>query len=175
MTDVLGDRITKAVIDTEPLLSVLVINYVRQSSQQKQNSILGLSRISRYLANDAYKQEALFQLFDNIPVILTTSHVIAEIQGLQTLPDEYKEGFWLYSMDYLSRKNLDEKPPVVILDMNKTDKLRGMVSRIGPTDTGLIELARQEDCTLLTEDKRTLARSAWEMGVDCRIVEAIVS
>ena len=47
-------------------------------------------------------------LFEDIPNILTTSHVLGELQGLQRLKEDYQRGFWECAMQWLSAKGLDE-------------------------------------------------------------------
>lgn len=74
-------------------------------------------------------------------------------------------------MDFLQRKRLDERAALRLLDMHRLEDLRDAVYKAGPTDVGLIELAREERCTLLTNDERTLASMAWELGFDCRLVQ----
>lgn len=76
-------------------------------------------------------------------------------------------------MELLQQKNLDECL-LRLLDLYAKDHLRSAVCEIGPTDTALIELARQEGCVLLTDDERTLYRLALKIGVDCRLVKPLV-
>jgi hypothetical protein len=96
--------------------------------------------------------------------------VIGEVQGHQKLKDKYAEGFWRSAMDWLTRKNLDERL-LRFLDMKGQTE---SVCMIGPTDTGLIELARREGCVLLTDDERSLAWRAWGQGVKCQLVEKLI-
>jgi len=48
------------------------------------------------------------------------------------------------------------------------------VCTIGPVDTALIDLTRREGGALLTDDA-TLARRAWKVGVDCRLIYNLIS
>lgn len=170
-----NDHIRKAVIDTEPLLSLLILTFTQAISLERRNSVLNKSRISSYLKTDLHKQELFIHLFDSIPDILTTSHVIAEIKGHQSLKGDYEQEFWIHSMNYFRIRKFDERSPIKIIDMIEKEVLKESVCRIGPVDTALIELTHQEGCTLLTEDRRTLANFAWQQGLDCKIVEDILS
>jgi hypothetical protein len=165
--------ITKAVVDAEPLLNAIVLNYVRNSVNTRRSSILNASRISPYLRNE-YTQSAFLRLFDNIRVLLTTSHVIGELQGLsQKLKGDYRQGFWLSGMQWLKTKQLDERL-ITLLAMHEEERLSDSICQIGPVDTGLIRLAQQEGCKLLTDDRKTLATRALYLGVDCILVEEYI-
>jgi hypothetical protein len=41
-------------------------------------------------------------------------------------------------------------------------------------DAALIRLAAEERSMLLTDDERTLAVRAWDMGIDCHLVKTMV-
>jgi hypothetical protein len=118
------------------------------------------------------------QLFESIPSILTTSHVIGELQGLQTLKGEYQKGFWMCVMQWLSAKGLDEKL-VRLFDLYQDESLRLAVGEVGSTDAGLVGLARQVGCftpnkVLLTDDRRTLAPLARQQQIYCHVVEDLL-
>ena len=167
--------IKRAIADTGPLLSALILDYVRNALQARRASILVSSRLSQHLLGDERRQELFIEFFDGIPTIITTAHVIAELQGLQTLRGAYQREFWLGAMSFLRMKKLDERL-ISLLDMSEKGGLREAVCAMGPTDAGLVELARQEGegCTLLTDDERTLARHAWDLGIDCRLMKNLI-
>lgn len=172
------ERIVTAVVDTAPLMSALILEYRRRSSPARSEAILSGSRIAAYLRQDEHRQVAFMQLFDSIPVILTTSHVIGELQGLQTLKGEYQKGFWTHAMQWLSAKGLDERL-VRLIDLYQDESLRLAVGEVGSTDTGLVSLARQVGCftpdkVLLTDDRRTLAPLARQQQVYCYVVEDLL-
>ena len=77
-------------------------------------------------------------------------------------------------MELLAAKGLDERLLCLIEDMFHRDDVRNNVAQIGPTDAGLIELARREGCVLLTDDERTLAPLAYRFHVDCRIFKKVL-
>jgi hypothetical protein len=84
------ERIVTAVVDTSPLLSVLILEYMRRSSPVRSEKILSGSRIADYLLHDQKRRMNFAHLFEDIPNILTTSHVLGELQGLQRLKEDYQ-------------------------------------------------------------------------------------
>jgi rRNA-processing protein FCF1 len=165
--------IRKAVVDTGPLFSALTIQYLHNTPVAKHASILYRNKLSNHLVSSKRRQAAFAQLFGEITTVLTTSHVIGEIQGLQGLKDQDRRGFWLCAITWLREKNTDEAL-IRLLDMSKEVSSREAIYRIGPTDAGLIDLARREGTVLLTDDRRTLAPMAWRQGIDCRLVEMLI-
>ena len=162
--------IRKAVVDTGPLFDVLTLNFVRRHGRQE---VLGRTTMSP----DPGVQDGYVRLFDSIRTILTTSHVVGELQGLESsrlrLRGPHLEDFWVASADFLTTRNFDERL-IPLLHMYSQARLREVLSAAGPSDTGLIDLALQEGCPLLTNDERTLARRAWQLGVDCQLVRWLV-
>ncbi len=88
----------KVVIDSGPLFTVLTLHYAMRT---KRASLL--QKIDEDIRRSVSMQRACLELFRSVRSILTTSHVIGEIQGLQTsrlgLRDEDFKGFWLGSME----------------------------------------------------------------------------
>jgi rRNA-processing protein FCF1 len=136
-----------------------------------------LQTIDEEIRRSITMQRACMELYGSIRSILTTSHVVGEIQGLQTsrlgLKEEDFRVFWLGSMELLALK-LDERLLRLIEDGFHRKDRRHNISEVGPTDAGLIELARSEGCTLLTDDRRTLAPLAWRLGVDCQLFKSLL-
>jgi len=154
----------RVVVDTGPLFNVLALIFVRNSPTHRYPGFEKIFGAATYLY-DPVKERKLLELFENIQKILTTSHVIVEIAWLRkrrsSLPSRE---FWEYARDYLARKKLDER----LLTLNEicgSDEGLKIVSEIGPTDAGLIELARREKCDLLTDDESTLVQRARAMGL----------
>jgi hypothetical protein len=162
----------RVVIDSGPLFTILTLNY---STRTNRPSLL--EKIDNEIRSSESMRRRCLELFGFIRSILTTSHVVGEIQGLQTsrlgLKGEDFQGFWLGSMELLQGK-LDERLLRLIEEGFRLEAVRHNISRIGPTDAGLIELARREGCVLLTDDERTLAPLAWRLGVDCRIFKPML-
>jgi hypothetical protein len=164
--------IYKAVVDTGPLFSILVLKYSLKLKPRAAEAVIDRSRISPYLRARS-EQASMVDLFDGIQIIMTSSHVIGELQGLQRLKRGYQRDFWLFAMRWLSEKGLDEQL-VCLLDLNADSRWQNSICEIGPTDTGLLEIAFREGAVLLTDDKDTLARSGWAQGIDCRLVETLL-
>ncbi len=169
------DIIRKAVVDTGPLFNVLALVFVRKPSSHRNSGFEKIFGAADYLY-DPVTQRKLLDLFDNIQKILTTSHVIGELTGQSKRSKLPESEFWRSSMDYLVRKKVDERL-LSLIEMCGSDEGRESVCKIGPTDAGLIELARREKCVLLTDDKRTLAQRAWNMGLGdkCKLVRNLLS
>jgi hypothetical protein len=163
----------KVVIDSGPLFTVLTLHYAIRTKR-----VSLLQKIDEDIRRSVSMQGACLELFRSIRSILTTSHVIGEIQGLQTsrlgLRGEDFQGFWLGSMELLALSNFDERLLRLIEDGFQREDVRNNISAIGPTDAGLIELALREGCVLLTDDQRTLAPLAYRLGVDCGIFKTML-
>jgi hypothetical protein len=163
----------KVVIDSGPLFTVLTIHFAIRTNR---DSVL--QTIDEDIRRSSSMQQACLELFRSIRYVLTTSHVIGEIQGLQTsrlrLKGEDFQRFWLGTMELLALSKLDERLLRLVEDGFQREDVRHNVSEIGPTDAGLIELALREGCMLLTDDQRTLAPLAYRLGVDCRIFKPML-
>jgi len=160
--------IRKAVIDTGPLLSALVSIY-----QIKYGRRSALDSLLREPLRIRDHQEQFLRLLAAIPEKLTTSHVIAEIQGHVNAAKLYGDdllNFWQSSIDLLMQWKLDERL-IRLLDIVGRQE---MLPDIGIVDTGLIELAARNNCALITEDERTLARRAWTEQIDCYLVKGLI-
>jgi rRNA-processing protein FCF1 len=103
--------------------------------------------------------------------------VIGELRGLERsrlkLYGDYRLNFWQASIDLLMQWNMDEQL-IRLLDMAGRMELKDRLFDIGIVDTGLIELAAKNGCVLITQDEGTLARCAWTVGVDCRLVKQLI-
>src|SRR5437016_2299760 len=159
----------KAVIDSGPLFSALILNYY--DLDIKYGRPINISGLEDPL-RDQSVQRPFLELLNSIQEKLTTSHVIGELQGLErsrlNLHGDYRVNFWRGSIDLLTQWNVDEKL-VRLLELASHESLRFCLPRIGHVDTGLIELALRHGCVLITQDERTLAPEAWRVGVDCRL------
>ena len=168
--------IRKAVIDTSTLFNALVLHLAEKSPESHRKAILEESALSSYLRGSKSRQEAFLHLFRSIPMLLTTTHVMAEVNGLLKkgqVKGARHRAFWTHGMDLLNAKALDERFSLRLLEMFVDSALNEGVCTIGPVDTALIELARREGCALLTDDK-ALGSRAWGIGVDCRLVYHLV-
>jgi len=155
-------------MDTGPLLSALILDYVRSSPRARRDSILANSRVASYLSGNETLQKSFLHFFDAVQTILTTSNVIGEIQGLQTLRGQYQREFWVGGVRLLRQKRLDERL-LRLLDMESSDTNKEFMQVLGPTDTGLLQLAKSEGCRLLTDD-RSLRSHARQEGIECFLI-----
>lgn len=67
-----------------------------------------------------------------------------------------------------------QRAHIRLLDLAADQDFEGCLPRIGASDTGLIQLARQHECVLITEDERALARETLTQHVDCQLVKQLV-
>jgi len=114
--------IHKAVVDTGPLFSVLVLKYSQTLEPRAATAIIERNRIPQYLGS-SNQQISMVHLFDGIRIILTSSHVVGELQGLQRLKGASLREFWLFAMSWLSLKGLDERL-TRLLDLNGNTRSR---------------------------------------------------
>jgi rRNA-processing protein FCF1 len=174
----------RVVVDTGPLFNVLVLVFFRNSPIHRPSGFESTFFGGEHYLYGPNNQAKFLDLFDRIQKILITSHVIGELVGLHKklikapLGIKISRGeFWLSSVDYL-REKVDERL-LRFIDICDSDEGQGrrIVSEIGPTDAGLIELARKEKCVLLTDDGDTLARQAWDMdmGDQCKLVRYLLT
>jgi hypothetical protein len=149
MPSSLGPPYKKAVVDTGPLFTALTLVYIRQSPANR-HLVLYRHKIPPYIT-DPTSERNFLEFFHSLKEVLTTSHVIGQIKSRRRLPPEVYEDFLLCSMKFLSEKKLDERL-ITLRALYEQEDSRRMVCGLGPTDAGLLVLARQEDCVLLTDD-----------------------
>jgi hypothetical protein len=166
----------RAVIDSGPLFSALVLNYDLRGTEYGRPP-----RFAHVLADplrNTTAQRLFLELLGSIREKLTTSHVIAELNGLEKgrlgLYGDGRLNFWRTSIDLLIQWDIDEEL-IRLLDLASDESFQACLPEIGAIDTGLIQLALRHGCVLITDDERTLAREGWTRGVDCRLVKQLVS
>ncbi|MDT5159041.1 MAG: hypothetical protein QOC99_1248 [Acidobacteriota bacterium] len=165
----------KVVVDTGPLFNALALVFVRNSPTHRYSGFENIFGAAEYLKHDPIAERKLLELFNRIQKILITSHVIAELTRLRNVSKLPSREFWLSSVDYLARKKMDERL-LGLIEIYGSDEGCESVNQIGPTDAGLIELARREKCILLTDDDKTLARRARVVGLvdQCKLVRYLL-
>ena len=167
---------SKAVIDSGPLFDALVLNYDERNAREYGRSRRFTSKVHEVLKGSNAQREFLNSLA-SIREKLTTSHVIAELYGLEKrilkLRDPDHQEFWRISIDLLMQWGIDETL-IKLLDLASHDSLRTCLHRIGVTDTGLIDLAARHGCVLITQDERTLCVEASKRHVECVRVNQLV-
>jgi len=166
--------IRKAVIDSGPLFSALLLNYNERG--------VGPGRPRRFEdqlqwpLRNASAQREFMGLLAAIPEKLTTSHIIGELRGLgQSCLELHGDGgghFWRTSMALLLEWNIDRTtraPPRSLAG----HRFRVCLPEIGAPDTGLIQLAGRHNCVLITDDNR-MAREAKALQVECQLIQDLV-
>ncbi len=167
--------ILSAVIDASPLFTCLVANF----------NLLSISRglPGRYVKalkppfQPESAQRELLKAVGAIRLKLTTSHAIGELQGLQSsrlnLKGSQLSAFWTKSVALLRAWGLDERL-IRLLELGADSSFAPIVSRIGPADTGVIRLALENNCALITEDADMRYSEALRLRVDCRLLEHLI-
>jgi hypothetical protein len=155
----------KGIFDTNVLLESLLINYLRfQENKGIRNRLETFIidwNITKYRNNYS-------KFLDNIRTIITSSHAIAELSGLiksrKIFYGEMDGNFWDVSVNYLRNKNLEEHL-IKLLTISTNADYRPFIREIGFIDTGLIDLATEQQLTIVTNDKRTLFKYARELNI----------
>ena len=164
--------IRQAVIDTGPLFSALVVNHVQQRpTKGNRDRLLGCVNES-VQHPDAHVR--FLSVLGSISRKLTTSHVLGEINGLVNVKLKLHEPelsrFWNGCIELLTLWELDER---LIRFLDFAGASAPGIARLGIVDTGLIRLAQEHGCVLITEDG-PLFRLAGEQGVDCRSLKSLL-
>ena len=154
----------------------MLCNYI-QLSQRTGGYVPPSGVLKDPLDRNRSAQDNYLERLRQIPEKLVTSHVIGEITGLSTsrlkLDGARRIAFWRASLDLLTEWSVREHL-VRVADLLEVVELRGLVSEIGPTDVGLIHLARLQRCTIITDDEQTLAARAWSLGAECCLIAQLV-
>lgn len=148
-----GLPLKKAVVDTGPLFTLLTLVFVRQAPHYRQ--LMFTKHAPPPYALE--RERDYLDFFHSINEVIFTSHVIGEIKSRRGVPPEVFRDFWLSSMAYLTQKVADEKL-LALVSMREDAFASDLVCSVGPVDAGLVTLARQENCVLLTDDGRLLSR-----------------
>ncbi len=164
-----------AVIDSSILFSALILhfNYVNEQLDRPAKFVDKLDP----LLQEPGGQETFMNLMRSISIKLISSHVIGELQGLVQhrlrLKGDDLSNFWEFSVELVKQWNVDERL-ISISELGADEHLASLISLIGPPDTGLLALAHRNSCPVITEDEKTLAREAWRIHVDCRLLKQLM-
>lgn len=139
----------KAVIDTGPLFTALTLSFLQKRPELAH--IREKHEIPNYLLDPTSQREFL-DYIQNIPHLMTTSHVIGQLRSRKQLTADIQAEFWQNAVDFFAEKKLDERC-ITLLEISQNGYPK-IIGALGPTDAGLIFLARQESCDLLTDDGR---------------------
>lgn len=139
-------------MDTGPLFTALTLEFLEHTPAVR-NTVLYMHKLPTYVG-DPTAAAAFRSLFRSIKKLLITSHVIGELRSRYKVPANIHREFWLSAMKTLSERGLDERL-LALLEMYRDAGLKEVISNSGPTDAGLVALARREQCVLLTDDQRS--------------------
>lgn len=142
----------KAVIDTGPLFTLLTLVFVRQWPHYRELMFARHAPPPYALE----RERDYLDFFHSINEVIFTSHVVGEIKSRRGLPPGVFREFWFSTMDYLQQKLADEKL-LTLVSMREAVLTSDLVCSVGPVDAGLLTLAREENCVLLTDDARLLS------------------
>lgn len=158
----------RAVIDSGPLMDLLTLQWASKSRIRPSTP---LDTLSSYLQRDVEKRGRFEKFVEAVPSLLTTSHVIGELQRLsKKLSGSYQREFWTSTMEYLEELKYEER----LITFKDTSRDRLPIREIGPTDCGLIRLATLECCSLLTNDRRLKGKAQSIANIDGRLMEEVV-
>lgn len=158
-------KLSKAVLDTSVLYDALKFNYV---NIKQGNSNFITDKIHQYYKGfESGKSSYEYYLQYTVKDYYTSSHAIGELNGLfsrdKLIKDERNfPEFLRKSIEYLSNKGLQEE----LIKINTYKNLPVDRYKIGHVDYGIIKLARKLHLPVLTNDDRTLAYMARNLGVE---------
>ncbi len=159
-------NVHRSIVDTSTLMVFLGLSFLERKSQafersQEDEIFAFIGKTS--FRNNPRRQQEYKDLFERIHEIITTSHVIGELNSHITRGfrgnEMLREDFLRHTLRILTAKRLDETL-ITILDITIEEQFNDITARIGIVDIGLLLLARNTNLPLLTEDGRTLGAEA---------------
>ena len=96
------------VLDTGPLLSAIALEFAFERPLSQQQVILPKIPLEPYLKRTA-NRESFVLLFRSIKTVLTTPHVVAEIQGNRFLHGDLQGEFWLHAIGLFRARGIEER------------------------------------------------------------------
>ena len=141
----------KAVLDTGPLFTLLTLRYSQERPDLRE-SLRYKHGLPQYLPDPTSERE-FFDYLWNIPALLTSAHVIGELRSRHKIAKNLSADFWRCAMGFFEEKKLDERS-IPVRALHQDGLFQKIACELGPTDAGLLLLARQESCELLTDDEQ---------------------
>ena len=164
------------VVDTGPLVNLLVLHYVRIANipEPRRNALLS-DASNGALNREPGMQQRYYDYLNRYARLNTTSHAIGEVCHVigRALGNYERTRFWEVGVDFLQGKMLEEHL-ITLLAVYAEPWARKPAPRIGVADTGLAVLAWKLGVDLLTEDDRTLRQVAVGANVSCVVVSDMV-
>lgn len=158
----------KVVLDTSPLIAALAFEFIAQEPGAEY-----LKRGLNPYLNDPLHVYNFHALLGSVEEFLITSHVIGEIRSETHVNSEHHAAYWQCSMDFLEKRHFSEGV-VTVAELNQDEDLRRIVCAVGPTDAGLVALASNEGCVLLTDDSRLFSWLGIFPDVKIELIETLV-
>lgn len=144
------------IVDTGPLFSLLVLQLLDRISPDDPRRPAVESKLSNELrAGVAARERLRTEFYRCRGVLLTTSHVVAEVGGhlRNKLTLRRVEAVRLWG-DFASLLGSEGQERLVALrQLWSSDEHRNLVPTVGLTDSGLIALARQCQGEIWTQDR----------------------
>lgn len=159
----------KAVIDTGPLFTALTWRF-SQERPDLQEYLRHKHDLPKYLPDPTSERE-FFEYIWNIPHLLTSSHVIGELRSRHKIEEDIQAKFWRCTMRFFAEKNIDERG-LSLQTLYHDELFQKIVCSLGPTDAGLLFLARQEACELLTDDARMFQWQPADNNPTIRLIQS---
>ena len=146
-----GNPHKKVVLDTSPLIDALAVDLATREPDFG-FLIERVSPLTDFLRSDPRRQRQFLALISSIEEIVITSNVVGEMRSERySKPAEFHAAYWKNCLQFFKRHHIREEL-VPLAELEKDERIRELVCKIGPTDTGLMVLANRERCTLLTND-----------------------
>lgn len=145
----------KVVLDTGPLLTYLALHYLDQTRADTARRGAVLRDVRRGKMFTRTEQERFQVLLNGSERLLTTPHALCEVLKLR----EYsvlsldQEEFRRLSLQLLLGGKLEDVS-CPLRELCTDDAYRKLICRLGLTDAGLVYLAENERCLLLTDDRK---------------------
>jgi hypothetical protein len=161
---------SKAVVDNGPLFALLTLVFLRQYPEHR-GVFLNNLKLEEYVLR---RETDFLEFFASIKQLRFTSHVVGEMKRRRKLkrPEVARE-FWLCSINYLKYHHVEERL-LTLISLDKDDGERSLLYNFGPVDAGLILLARQEQCVLLTDDSGLLSGCDKQGNPDIQLVQNVL-
>lgn len=148
------------IVDTNLIFDFLVWRFFEQIEGAGESSTPAKPFVFQHLP-DSRTREAFLWYVSSAKPIETSPHVIAEIHGLALRSKAHLNPprlgiFWKFAQEELGQLKLEER--FVPLDEMDT----GNLQTVGPTDTSLLQLAKQSGRALLTGDEELRGRCSMQ-------------
>ena len=144
-------------VDTGPLLTLLTLDYLRETGAAEARRGAVLADIRRERQWTVIEEELLSELLSQYGRLLTTPHVVAEVFKLrehsELKGDQYR--FRRIAMSSFKKANLQEEH-CSLVDLALNEDSVEWVCSFGVIDAMLLHVSMKEDCLILTDDTRLL-------------------